>query len=62
MAQRGRGTLEVRPSVNPFMQSMSTDYGARASKIDWRTQGFDPTDVKTAPKVYESDGSFSFLP
>ena len=61
MAQRGRGTLEVRPSVNPFMQTMSTDYGAKASKIDWRTQGFDPTDVKTAPKVYESDGNFAFL-
>lgn len=57
---RGRGTLEVRPSDNPFFQPVSADIGKNLqnSNAEWKVSGNAPQFTSTKHTV---DGNFSFL-
>lgn len=58
---RGRGTLEVRRSDNPFFQPVSSDIGKNLdnANVDWKISGSVPE--ATTAKHYAVDGNFSFL-
>lgn len=59
MSLRGRGTLEIRPSDNPFFQPTSRDIGnTAADHVEWKVSGRPPQ----FPTVKHSvDGNFAFL-
>lgn len=59
MSLRGRGTLEIKPNSNPFLQPVSGDYGIRPNEqIEWKVGGKAPL---PAPSTHKVDGNFSFL-
>lgn len=60
MSIRGRGTLEIRKSDNPFYQPVSADIGTTSDNVsaDWKVNGTAPT---FNCKPYKIDGNFSFL-
>ncbi len=60
MSIRGRGTLEIRKSENPFYQPVSADIGTTSNNVnaDWKVNGTAPT---FNCKPYKVDGNFSFL-
>lgn len=59
MSQRGRGTLEVAPSRNPFFQTTSSDVGPKTrDRIDWK---YDVNPSLVSTNTYNNDGNFSFL-
>ena len=57
---RGRGTLEVRHSNNPYFQPVSSDIGKNLdnSTSEWKINGTVPQFTSTKHTV---DGNFSFL-
>lgn len=57
---RGRGTLEVRSSDNPFFQPVSADIGKNLqnSNVEWKVSGASPQFASTKHTV---DGNFAFL-
>lgn len=57
---RGRGTLEVRPSNNPYFQPVSADIGKNLdnSNVEWKVSGTIPQFTSTKHSV---DGNFAFL-
>lgn len=60
MSFRGRGTLEVKPSKNPFFQTTSSDIGVKPDeKIDW-TYDLNPSLLLSSQGTGSSD-NFSFL-
>lgn len=59
MSIRGRGTLEIRQSDNPFFQPVSGDIGLTAERTtEWKVTGHVPKFNATRHNV---DGNFSFL-
>ncbi len=59
MSHRGRGTLEVKPSSNPFFQTTASDIGVDTKKkINW-SYDVNPSMVET--EAYVNDGTFAFL-
>eukprot|EP01038_Epipyxis_sp_PR26KG_P006145 gene6145-8472_t len=59
MTHRGRGTLEVKPSSNPFFQTTNSDIGIKPHEsITWKVKGKMPP---FNSNVHEVDGNFSFL-
>ncbi len=59
MSIRGRGTLEIRQSDNPFFQPVSGDIGLTAQRqTEWKVTGHAPKFNCTKHNV---DGNFSFL-
>lgn len=59
MSYRGRGTLETKPSNNPFFQTTSADVGARPEQaVEWKVGGEKPP---FQPSTHQVDGNFSFL-
>lgn len=60
MSVRGRGTLEIRKSTNPFFQSVGSDIGLNAhnANFEWTVNGGPSFPVA---KPYKVDGNFSFL-
>lgn len=43
MTQRGRGALEVKKSLNPFMQTATAEYGMRVrDSVDWNRPAINP--------------------
>jgi hypothetical protein len=66
MSVRGRGTLEVRKSDNPFFQTTNADIGLSASNtnFEWTTatnQNGANSTLASSIKPYKVDGNFSFL-
>jgi hypothetical protein len=57
---RGRGTLEVRSSNNPYFQPVSADIGKNLqnSNVEWKVNGTSPQFASTKHTV---DGNFAFL-
>ena len=61
MAQRGRGCLEVKKSLNPFMQTGSSDIGFRATQIEWNRPAVNVEEMVLPPAQGEDNGNFMFL-
>lgn len=66
MSFRGRGTLEIRPSANPFFQTTSSDIGLTAADaVEWSAPESIPVVPGTVNLDSTSSGSgshnFSFL-
>jgi len=61
MSQRGRGCLEVKGSVNPFMQTGSSEIGFRAKKIEWAAPAINPEEMDLPAPQSEDNGNFMFL-
>ena len=61
MTQRGRGCLEVKKSLNPFMQTGSAEIGFRAREIDWKRPPINVEEMKLPPPQSENNGNFMFL-
>ena len=62
MSYRGRGTLELKPSTNPFFQTSSAEYGARPDdSVSWK-HDVNPSLLHTAANGLAADKQdFSFL-
>ena len=59
MSLRGRGALEVKPSLNPFMQSGSSMYGYKPTAArSWKHPEPEPP-ARVA--INTNDGNFAFL-
>lgn len=59
MSIKGRGTLEVKPSRNPFLQTTSSDIGVNTKdRIDWNYD-LNPSLVK--PSSHALSENFAFL-
>jgi hypothetical protein len=61
MAQRGRGCLEVKKSLNPFMQTGSSEIGFRATQIEWNRPAVNVEEMVLPPAQGEDNGNFMFL-
>lgn len=60
MTQRGRGILEIKPTRNPFFQTVNSDLGAKPNDdIEWR-HDVNPAFVEGI-KTKRQDENFQFL-
>jgi hypothetical protein len=53
---RGKGTLEIKPSTNPFFQTTSSNLGRKVEEVKWQA----PEVWKPKTKA-DNDGFFPFM-